>query len=251
MSQVSFDVWQTSGVTEHMGGVAATRRLLELCRPHLPVRRVLDIGCGTGYTACTLARTYGAPVVALDRLPGNLVRTRRRAFKAGFAGQVMGLCADAHELPFASASFDLVIAESVLVFCDAPRAVAEIRRVLNPGGVFGFNELTLLQPPPAELQNLLERTLGMRLFQESGWRAHLEAAGLNPVAAVTRRINLWEQLSGHLQVDGVWGYLAATVKGLANFKVSRTFINREMFKAARQFVPVVGYGLFVGEKRRE
>ena len=55
MSQVPFDIWQSGGMTEHLGGVAATRRLLELCSP-LPGQRVLDIGCGTGYTACLLAK---------------------------------------------------------------------------------------------------------------------------------------------------------------------------------------------------
>lgn len=123
MSGVPFDIWQTGGITEHLGGVAATRRLLELCRP-LPGQFVLDIGCGTGYTACALARTRGVRVAALDRLANNLARTRRRALKAGVAGQVIGLCADAHELPFGDEDFDLVIAESVLAFCDAPRVVA-------------------------------------------------------------------------------------------------------------------------------
>jgi cyclopropane fatty-acyl-phospholipid synthase-like methyltransferase len=82
MSQVPFDIWQTGDMTEHLGGVSATCRLLEFCRP-LPGQRVLDIGCATGYTACTLARTYGAWVVALDGLAANLARTRRRTLKAG------------------------------------------------------------------------------------------------------------------------------------------------------------------------
>lgn len=247
MNGIPFDIWQTGGITEHLGGVAATRRLLALCRS-LPGQTVLDVGCGTGYTACHLARTYGVQVAALDRLTGNLACTHRRALKAGVAGQVSGLRADAHRLPFADEDFDLVIVESVLAFCDAPRVVAEIWRVLKPGGIFGFNELTLLQSPPPELQILLADTLGIRIFQEWGWGEILETAGLTPTAAVTRRINLWEQLASHIQVDGVAGYLAAMVKGLANFKISRAFINREMFKAARQFMPMVGYGLFVGEK---
>ena len=247
MSQVPFDIWQTGGMTEHLGGVSATRRLLELCPPP-PGQRVLDIGCGTGHTTCLLARTCGVRVVALDRLASNLARARCRALKAGVAGQVTGMCADAHHLPFTDGYFDLVIAESVLAFCDAPRVAAEIRRVLKPGGVFGANEFTLLQPPPAELQALLTDTLGIRAFQEAEWRALLDTAGLPPVAAIMRKISLWEQLAGHIQVDGVAGYLTAMVKGLANLKISRVFINREMLKAAWQFMPLVGYGLFVARK---
>lgn len=106
----------------------------------------------------------------------------------------------------------------------------------------------LLQPPPPELQVLLMDMLGIRTFQEAGWRSILDAAGLTPVAAVAQKMSLWEQLTSHIQVDGVAGYLAAMVKGLANLKISRVFINRQMLRAARQFMPMVGYGLFVGKK---
>jgi SAM-dependent methyltransferase len=250
MSKVPFDIWRTGGITEHLGGVAATRRLLALCSPK-PGQRVLDIGCGTGYTACLLARTYGAEVTVLDRLVDNVARTQRRVHKTGVTAQVTGVHADAHTLPFTDEHFDLVIAESVLIFCNAPRVVAEIRRVLKPSGVYGANELTLLQLPPAELQALLTDTLGIRAFQELEWRAILDTAGLTPVATVAQKVNLWEQLAGHIQVDGVTGYLTAMVKGLANLRISRAFINRQMLKAARQFLPMVGYGLFVGKNSLE
>lgn len=49
-----FTIWETGGVTEHLGGVAATRRLLTSCRIARG-QRVLDLGCGTGYTAALLA----------------------------------------------------------------------------------------------------------------------------------------------------------------------------------------------------
>lgn len=155
--RLPFDIWQTGGVTEHLGGAAATRRLLAWCAP-VPGQRALDIGCGTGYTACVLAQGYGVQVAASDRLAGNLARTSRRALKAGVAACVRGVCADAHALPFPDGHFDLVVAESLLAFCDAPRVATEIRRVLKPGGLFGGNEFTLLRPPPAELQALLADT---------------------------------------------------------------------------------------------
>jgi SAM-dependent methyltransferase len=186
--------------------------------------------------------------VALDGLAANLARTRRRARKAGVAGQVAGVRADAHGLPFADACFDLVVAESVLAFCDAPRVAAEIGRVLKPGGLLGANEMTLLQPPPAELQHLLTGVLGMQVFQETEWRSLLDSAGLTPVHSIVRKLSLWEQAASHLQVDGVAGYLAALVKGLANLRLSRVFINRQMLRAACQFMPLVGYDLFVGQK---
>jgi len=247
MSQVPFDIWQTGDMTEHLGGVSATHRLLELCLPH-PGQRVLDIGCGTGYTACVLAKACGTEVVAIDLLASNLARTRRRAHQAGVGHQVALLRADAHDMPFEDGFFDLVMAESVLIFCTAPQVLAEVWRVLKPGGLFGGNELMLLQPPPPELLSLLTDTLGIRTMQEAGWRAILDAAGLSPIASVAFKMSLWEQAYGHIQIDGLANYVTGIVKGFANLRISRVFINREMLKAARQFMPLVGYGLFVARK---
>jgi len=84
--------------------------------------RVLEIGSGTGRNA----RAGRAPDVALDLDLGFL----RRA-----GGAQARVCGDAGALPFQDQSFDTVI-ES-LVFCSVPdpgRALAEIRRVLRPGG---------------------------------------------------------------------------------------------------------------------
>jgi ubiquinone/menaquinone biosynthesis C-methylase UbiE len=89
------------------------------------VGRVLDIGCGTGRNLPLLPP--GA--VGLDPSGPSLVRARRRAPAARF---VLG---SAEDLPFRAASFDTVV--SGLVFCsvpDAQRGLAEVRRVLRPGG---------------------------------------------------------------------------------------------------------------------
>ena len=59
---------------------------------------------------------------------------------------------------------------------------------------------------------------------------------------------LRKQLASHIKTDGIGGYLSALVRGLADTKVSSTFISRKMLKAARQFLPFVGYGIYVGEK---
>ena len=48
-----FDIWEKGGLTEHLGGIYATRRLLTRC--HLTAgQQILDVGCGTGFTACYL-----------------------------------------------------------------------------------------------------------------------------------------------------------------------------------------------------
>lgn len=82
-----------SGTTEHVGGIYATQRLLESCRV-APGHVVLDIGCGTGYTASYLAQEYQARVVAIDISPRSVEEARKRGL------QVTVLQADAHHLPF-------------------------------------------------------------------------------------------------------------------------------------------------------
>lgn len=152
--------------------------------------------------------------------------------------------------PFLPIIFDTVIVESVLVFCDAARVSLEMHRVLRGGGVLGVNELTLLKPPSEELLTLLMGTLGIQSFQEGEWQCILKRAGFVEVVSAVRRFSLREQLASHIRVDGVRGYLSAMVKGLANVKISRIFINRNMLRAARQFLPFVGYGLYTGKKAR-
>jgi len=242
-----FAIWEVAGTTEHLGGVSATRRLLDLCHI-LPGQTVLDVGCGTGYSACYLARQYQARVLAADVRGHSLEQARDRAVRAGLSGQISLLLADAHHLPSSDSAVDVVVTESVLVFCDVPRVAAELCRVLRPGGVCGVNELTFLAPPPEELTDLLQGTLGIRCHQSHEWQAILAAAGLVNITATVRRISLWEQLSGHLQADGLSGYMQAVRKGLADAEISRVFINKAMLKAAWKFVPYVGYGLYVGRK---
>ena len=244
---IPFDIWRTSGTTEHLGGISATQRLLELCHI-VPGQTVLDLGCGTGYTACLLAQAHQTRVIGVDIHPSSLAEARQRVVKAGAGSHVHLIQADAHHLPYASGAFDLVIAESVLVFCQALQVATEICRVLRPGGTFGANELTILQPPPEELISLLQGTLGIRSFEPSGWHSLLENAGFVDVLSTAHRFRWREQLASHIQVDGLRGYLAAMVKGLGNLRLSRTFINREMLRAARQFTPLIGYGLYTARK---
>ena len=49
------DEWEKLGLTNHIGGIQATQRLIERCGI-TPGQYVLDVGCGTGYTACLLAK---------------------------------------------------------------------------------------------------------------------------------------------------------------------------------------------------
>jgi ubiquinone/menaquinone biosynthesis C-methylase UbiE len=102
-----------------------------------PQSRVLELGCGPGRLWIeNLGRIPPGWGVALsDFSPGMIAEARHNLAGAGrpFAFERV----DAQAIPFADASFDMVIANHMLYHVpDRPRALAEIRRVLRPGGRF-------------------------------------------------------------------------------------------------------------------
>lgn len=93
----------------------------------------LDVGCGGGHMATALAAKVRR-LVAIDVTPEMLVQTHVLAAERGL--QNVRLClADARGLPFQANNFDIVSCRIVLHHvADAGRAVAEMARVLKPGG---------------------------------------------------------------------------------------------------------------------
>ncbi|MDX6512928.1 MAG: hypothetical protein QOE36_2432 [Gaiellaceae bacterium] len=90
-------------------------------------RRMLDVGCGTGEWADRVQHELGTEVVAVDISP--------RMVELGRAHGVDARTADAQDLPFEDASFDCVAANWMLYHVpDVRRAIAELGRVLEPGG---------------------------------------------------------------------------------------------------------------------
>ena len=97
---------------------------------------VLEIGCGTGVHARLLAEA-GASVAAVDLTPTAVELTKRRLELSGLEADVRE--ADAEHLPFADASFDFVWSWGVIHHShDTDRVIAEVGRVLRPGGRFAF-----------------------------------------------------------------------------------------------------------------
>jgi ubiquinone/menaquinone biosynthesis C-methylase UbiE len=100
-----------------------------------PGMRVLDVACGTGEPAISLASLVGSgQVVAVDLSPGPLKIAAERAAQRGLAN-VSFQQADAHNLPFPDSSFHRITSRlGVMFFSDLPQALAEMLRVLKPGG---------------------------------------------------------------------------------------------------------------------
>jgi ubiquinone/menaquinone biosynthesis C-methylase UbiE len=103
-----------------------------------PFERSLEIGAGTGYFSLNLMQAGVIREAACtDISPGMLEALERNAAELGLS--VETAACDAAELPFADATFDLVLGHAVLHHLpDLDRAFAEFMRVLKPGGTLFF-----------------------------------------------------------------------------------------------------------------
>jgi SAM-dependent methyltransferase len=140
-------------------GEEATGRQTDLLAAEIGDRRALEIGCGTGQVSLPLHRA-GIDVVGIDLSAPML---RRLVEKSGGAPPFPIVQADATQLPFADRTFGAVVMRWVLHLIPPwRRAVAEVVRVLSPGGVVlvnhgGFSGIGV------EIRRKTEELVGRRL----------------------------------------------------------------------------------------
>jgi SAM-dependent methyltransferase len=131
-----------------------------------PVGLTIEIGCGEGRVARDL-RELGHDVVGIDAVP-KLVQAAAQADPGGEY-----LVADAAELPFEDASFDLAVAyNSLMDVDDMAGAVREAWRVLRPGSRFGIcvthpvNDAGRFEPDTADGVFFIDMYRGRRRYDE-------------------------------------------------------------------------------------
>jgi len=139
-----------------------------------PYGRALELGCGTGFFLLNLMQAGLAKTGSVtDLSPGMVAAALRNAEHLGL--DVDGRVADAEQIPYADATFDVVVGHAVLHHIpDLDTAFREVLRVLKPGGRFVF------AGEPTTVGDAYARRLGMltwkavttatRLPALSGWR---------------------------------------------------------------------------------
>lgn len=123
----------------------ARRRVMELASVR-PGEDVLEVAMGTGVQLVGLATANPTGrTVGLDPSAGMLRQARRRIDVAGISDRVELVDGSALELPFADESFDLLVNGYMLDLLpreEIPRALAEFKRVLRPGGRLVLSNMT-------------------------------------------------------------------------------------------------------------
>lgn len=143
--------------------------------PHVAGKRILEIGCGTGYLLSQMASPERS-VVGLDFSKGMLQQARKRLLCERKKASLV--CADYHNLPFESCSFDSVVATFSLSHApDILPVFLEIHRVLKKNG-----RVVIVDVGPASRSWLGARIL-LSLYRLEGDHPrdetlHLEMAGL-------------------------------------------------------------------------
>jgi len=168
----------------HPGGVATTRRSLELIDLS-PGERLLDVGSGAGTSALLAAREFGCVVAGIDYGAAAVAGAQEAADRGGLSDRIGFVVGEAEALPFDDAEFDAVLCEcSLSTFPDKARAAAEMRRVLRPGGRLVISDVVVDSDRlPVSLRGTIATLacVGAALSLE-GYTRLLAEGGLEPFA---------------------------------------------------------------------
>ncbi|MEX2479770.1 MAG: class I SAM-dependent methyltransferase [Gammaproteobacteria bacterium] len=122
----------------HGGGIASTRDLARYAGLTAGMR-VLDIGCGIGGPARTLAAEFGCQVTGIDLTAAFVDAATMLSDRVGMSASCSFRQGSATALPCADASFDCVWSQNMMMnVADKAAFFAEVARVLRPGGLFAF-----------------------------------------------------------------------------------------------------------------
>jgi SAM-dependent methyltransferase len=171
------DIWNW----ESPAGKLRWARRVKMLSSHLkPGMTILELGCGTGYFTRELKHS-GAEIVAIDISPELLEIAKAESSAPNVRYEIQNACA----LTYPDGIFDSVVGSSILHHLEIEEALAEVYRVLKPGGTIYFTEPNMLNPQIAIQKNVpwVKRRLGdspnetaffrwplRRLLEETGYR---------------------------------------------------------------------------------
>lgn len=223
-------------------------RMADRVGPLTAQTRVLDMGAGYGGAARYLAKTFGCQVVALNLSEVENARDRDMNAQQGLDHLITVVDGSFDQVPDGDASFDVVWSQDAILHSDdREKVLAEVARVLKPGGGFVFTDPMQADDADAEqLQPIYDRIHLTSLaspgfYDRVGAEQGLELVGFEPHT---------EQLTRHY--GRVLAELADREQEVRDAGVSQDYIDR-MKKGLRHWVEggqagQLAWGIFLFRK---
>jgi tocopherol O-methyltransferase len=240
-------LWEEEGSSR-----LAQRRLVDRLAAAARLQKgetVLDIGCGMGASTIELASRYGCSVTGVTLSPVQRRWARLSAAWHGVSQRVRFCCADAEQVRFPAATFDLVwIVECSEHFFDKPAFFQRAAGWLRPRGRMALCAWLAGERPGIErqVQAVGEGFLCPSFGTAADYRAWLESAGLavSTFANLTPNVvRTWDICRRRVQMSGV-GLLARMAGRRMGGFVDRFAVLGEAYRSG-----AMQYGLFVAERR--
>lgn len=240
----------------HIGGLEATNELLDMISLKNELK-VLDVGCGSGFTACNIVKDYGCQVTGIDASEVMIGKAQERAKKSKV--DVDFRVADIYKLPFVDEFFDVGIFESVLnvLPSDRQKAINEVVRVIRPGGLVGGNEVITNQNEPTKfLKQIKEYTPFLGTFftiselKELFNRATLQIEVVKeyPASKITSRM-VYKDVLKTMGLTGLVFYMGKMFYYYLRYPILRQYskYSRSVLRD-KQTKNYFGYALIIGRK---
>lgn len=167
-----------------------------------PASHLLEVGCGSGGPALFLARSIGLSITGIDINAAGIDAANQAAAAAGLSDRARFACTDAGAaFPFEEAVFDAAqIIDAINHIPDRPALLAELHRVLKPGGTLLYTDPVVITGLVTNEELAVRSSIGFFVFVPPGENERmLTAAGFRVRSVEDRTSNVVETSRGRLK----------------------------------------------------
>ena len=163
---------------------------------------VLDVGCGGGKIIGLIhKKTPNGIVCGIDHAPLSVEKSRKRNHEAILNEKCEIVCGTVSNLPYPDRAFDVVTAfESVYFWPNLARDLAEVCRVMKPGGQLLICNAFMHRDRQTKRRKKTARLMGLKLYPKKDFEQALALAGFKNVRTVVRK-NKWLRISAEKSGD--------------------------------------------------
>ncbi len=230
----------------HPGGLEATKQLAEKCKVSSNMI-ILDAGCGSGSSSIFLAKRYGCRVVGIDVDPTSLMKAHEKARRENVLDRVAFRLADLNSLALQDMTFDGVVFQASLIFCEKARVLHTVNQRIRPGGFLGAVELAWKTQPSAEVLAKVKDVLcaaAVNAELHEDWMALFESVGFKVESSETCDSNFG--FRHMLANEGFFSTLRIASKCLFNDEArEKTRAITNLFRETGEYL---GFGIYVCRK---